>query len=170
MTKQKMVAAVAALLLLLSGCIGGNTPATVDPAKYREVFQDNWQYRYLNDEEQECYGALYTALTDTVDRDETVTITDATGVAREHPGIRIKLPHPITEQENVTRLYNAFFRDNPQFFYVGGAYGLEGYRQNGQSYYHTLVLAYTVPAAQRNQAIARLNAAVEQLKIGRAHV
>lgn len=170
MIKRRLLPLIATLALLssLCGCFILPQPVTPpSPTKYRYEFLNNWQYRYLSQEERDCYGSIYTALTDEVAVDETVTIGDDKSIAQQHPGIQIRLPHPVQSQEDMARLYNAFFRDNPHFFYVSNTYGMLGYSIKEQTYYDTLVLAYTIPAAQRTEAIAHLETAVTSLLTGR---
>lgn len=172
MNKRTILACLTAFVLLLSGCgqvllpppdSSSSAPATpeVDHEKYRAAYEDNWQFRYLSAEMQARYGAVYTVLSDSFSTDETVTVGTV-----EQIGVRVPLPTPLTSQEEVTVLYNAFFRDNPQFFYVGSSYGLEGYKQDGNSYFDTLVLGYSMDAATRATARKALTDTATQLVAG----
>lgn len=172
MKKLKYIACITAFALLLGGCDLGqflptasNAPATSTPApetveydKYLDEYRDNWQYRYLSKPHQARYGAIYTVLTDSFAADDTVTVGTQT-----QTGVRIPLPTPLSSQEEATDLYNAFFRDNPQFFYIGSSYGLEGYMQDEIACYDTLLLVYTMDAATRATAREQLNTVATQL-------
>lgn len=172
-TSIRIFCIAAAMLLLLTGCSltsfsepGTKTVAT-DSSKYITAFENNWQYHYLDSQAKECYGTLYTVLTDTVDRDSQVTVADNNGQKKTRIGVKVSLPHPIRDQKEATVLYNAFFRDNPQFFYVDSVYSLEGYMRNGEALYDTLVLVYTMPADERQTALQKAEEALDSMRKGR---
>ncbi len=146
------------LLLSMAGCQFSLRPAAVPWDKYEDEFRDNWQYRYLSAEEKACYGTIYTVLTDGFVKDHTVTIEDG-----KTNGVAVPLPHPLHNREEAGRLYNAFFRDNPQFFYVSNHYGLNGYKSETQTHYDTLLLTFTMDAARRESATRELREAAAAL-------
>ncbi len=160
------------VLLSAAGCQMPRSPADSSPVsvltekidwdKYEAAYRDNWQYRYLSSAEKDCYGAIYTVLTDRFSQDATVSI-QADGEDKEYIGASVTLPHPLHSQEEAQRLYNAFFRDNPQFFYVSNRYGLEGYAQQGTPCYDTLLLVYTMNRDDRQKATKRLEEAAENI-------
>lgn len=163
---------LAVAMLLLTGCNpslfsvrSGKMPA-VDSSKYITAYENNWQYQYLTSQAKECYGALYTVLTDTVGTDSQVTVADSDGRKKAHNGVKVPLPHPIRTQKEATDLYNAFFRDNPQFFYVDSVYSLEGYKHNGEALYDTLVLVYTMPADKRKESVQQAKEALSDMLKG----
>ncbi len=166
MTIRKIAAWIGTLSLLLS-CAGCALPERLlgipDPEKYQTAFESNPQYSTLSDEEKRCYGSLYTALTDNVHKDETVLIRDTDGTDLPFLGTEVRLPHPMQTKEEIDRLYNAFFRDNPQFFYVRHIYGMKGYSLQDETYYDTLILTYTDNAAWRTQAAQALETAVNTI-------
>ncbi len=168
MRRRRLLALLTAGLLLLGGCdLSGLLPGSsnssqrVDFGKYRQAYENNWQYRHLDTVTQLNYGAIYTVLTDTVETDSLVTVG-----GEEHIGVRVSLPHPLKNREEAATLYNAFFRDNPAFFYVGSTYGLEGYMREDTAYYDTLVLMYTMDAAQREQAFAAIRQVLKEIESG----
>ncbi len=178
MYKIKLIACLTALILLLGGCRFiepfikqptepvSSTPVenvTVDADKYLDEFRNNWQYTYLNQRIQSCYGAMYTVLTDGFATDDTVCITEENGQQSQYIGVNIPLPMPLHSQEEAAQLYNAFFRDNPHFFYISGLYGLEGYMKEDQPYYDTLVLVYTMSTTERATAIKQMNTEVNKI-------
>ena len=166
MKKYQFCALLSALALCigLCGCIPLPSIVTPpSPTKYLNEFADNWQYRYLTQEERACYGSIYTALTDGMDTDETVSITDSDEEPKTDIGIQIKLPHTVQSTEDMTRLFNAFFRDNPHFFYISNNFRMQGYSTSEGTYYDTLVLAYTMTTAQRKEAAAQLETAIDTL-------
>ena len=135
-----------------------------DPNTYINEFKDNRQYATLDSRLQECYGTLYTALTDGFDTDDTVTIADA-GESTSI-GIAVELPIELSSEKDPQTLYTAFFYDNPQFFYINNTYGLEGYEADGRSHYNKLVFTYTMNADARKDAKAELDKAVETILQG----
>ena len=162
MQRKWLAAVTSAVLLLLGGCefslpLPPQQP-TVDADKYITAYENNWQYRYLDSEDQARYGAMYTVLTDNFAADETVVVSD-----KEQIGVRIPLPYPLTTQEEAQELYNAFFRDNPRFFYIDNAYGLEGYMQDDIPQYDTLTLVYTMDAATRRTAMDALDKKTDEI-------
>ncbi len=149
---------------LLSSLIPSAQPSDIaDPNVYINEFKDNWQYRELDSRLQECYGTLYTALTDGFDTDDTVTIADTDSASI---GIAVELPNELSGESDAQTLYTAFFYDNPQFFYINNTYGLEGYEADGTSRYNKLVFTYTMDADTRKVAKAKLDTAVETILLG----
>ena len=174
MILRKMTTAllVSGVLLSAAGCQLPSRPADEAPVsvgsdkieehKYLSAYRNNWQYRYLSSNEKDCYGAIFTVLTDQFEQDVSVSIED-NGTTKEYTGVSIALPHPLHSQEDAQRLYNAFFRDNPQFFYVGNRYGLEGYVEKDIPHYDTLLLVYTMNATDRRKATERLEEAAQNV-------
>lgn len=160
MYKRKLAAGLAAIALLLGGCRIPALPTQtrVDADKYISQYEENWQYRLLSQADKDRYGAIYTVLTDRFTEDEAVTIAGNTC-----NGVRVALPTPLSTQAEAEILYNAFFRDNPQFFYVGGSYEMEGYLLGDTPCYDTLVLAYTMDAPNRTAAKTALEKAVKAI-------
>lgn len=160
------------ILMGMSGCSVLNSliPSTqshniADPNTYINEFKDNWQYGELDRRLQECYGTLYTALTDGFATDSTVTISESSS-GKASIGITVELPNDLADESDSRKLYTAFFYDNPQFFYVNNTYGLEGYEADSQSYYNKLVFTYTMDADTRKAAKAQLDKAVETILQG----
>lgn len=155
--------AAADLRTLLSGLLSGGKTAP-DPTAYLSAFEDSWAYREMNDRLRACYGSLYTALTDTFAKDEQVTVEENDV---PQPGIRITLPYTLSSKEEAQQLYAGFFRDNPQFFYVGNLFGLTGYEKDGAPHYDTLVLRYWMDADTRQTARQTMERAVDRILSGR---
>lgn len=162
MRVKKLLSAllVGGLLLSAMGCHLPSLPASVQWNKYESEFRNQWQYRYLSVDEKACYGAIYTALTDGFKQDETVTIEDT---AEAEYGVSIPLPQPLQDKQQASRVYNAFFRDNPRFFYVSNRYGLNGRLAGGEPRYDTLLLTFTMDAAARQTAAKKLDEAADTL-------
>lgn len=168
---RKLIACLAAcgILLLGGGCsvisslIPTNKQAdAADPDTYKAEFKNNWLYGELDSKLQDCYGSLYTALTDGFEEDAEVTISDKKSI-----GIAVILPHDLTDESEYQKLYTAFSYDNPQFFYVHNTYGLEGYEIDGIPYYNKMVFTYTMDADTRKKAKDRLDRAVQEILSGR---
>lgn len=161
-------AVILAILLSYAGCaLPKQLFLGPDPDKYLSAFANNPQYSSLTDDEKQCYGSIYTTLTDNAHKDETVSIRDTDGTDLPFFGTEVRLPHPMKSKEDIDHLYNAFFRDNPQFFYVRHIYGMKGYSLQGETYYDTLILTYTDNADTRSKAGKELEAAVDDLLAGR---
>lgn len=156
--------ALCAALLFCIGCSPlhslHNRPKAADPTRYLAAFQNHWRYRLLDEDMQQCYGSIYTVLTEQFAVDETVTTAED---GAQHPGATVHLPVSLSSTKQALALYDAFFYDNPEFFYVGSVISLEGYKLEEESRYNTLLLTYTMDAPARAQARAQLTAATEQI-------
>lgn len=163
----KRIAVLCALVLLLGGCslpIPNNKAEKPietyeDPAKYIHEFRDNMQYQQLSDNEQHAYGQIYTALRDHATTDSTISLGDG----KTCPGIRIPLSDVRFTREQISRLFETFFQDNPRFFYLDRTYSLEGYEHNGTTVYDTLLLQFTMTCEQRIQATKELEQTVSAI-------
>ncbi len=169
---RKLIACILVLILLFSTCgcsalsaLFSNVPQepVADPDVYLQEFKNNRLYNALDNDLQQCYGTLYTALTDNFDKDNTVSLSAEGETKKSSNGITITLPHGLKNAEESKTLYNAFVCDNPHFFYLNNAYGLEGYEQGGVAKYNKLVLTYTMDAETRNTAKERLANATETI-------
>ncbi len=170
---RKIVAclAICSMLLFCGGCsvlssltalLPSNRETPPDPDAYKVEFQDNWLYNELDSKLQACYGSIYTALTDGFDEDAEVKIGDDVAL-----GLSALMPHALTKESDYQRLHTAFFYDNPQFFYLYNYYGLEGYEQDGISYYNRMSFHYMMDAAERKAAKEKLDLAVNTILNGR---
>ena len=79
-----------------------------------------------------------------------------------YTGLKIDLPQPIHTREEAQELFNAFTRDNPQFFFIANLYSYEGYRSGGTDYYNTFCLVYSMNAAERAAATEKLETLLSQ--------
>ncbi|MBE6806597.1 MAG: hypothetical protein E7527_01090 [Ruminococcaceae bacterium] len=172
MHKRLLTFALSISLLLLSGCsfflpleMEQTEANRIDPKKYIEEFQDKWQYRTLTDDGKELYGMLYTAVKDAEEQNATVSYTNEQGKKEQHPGVRITFPDTVLTAEQFSALFESFFRDNPQFFYVSRTYHLEGQsiKTESEPYYDTLLIEFSLPLNQRTDAIRQLEATVASL-------
>ncbi len=133
-----------------------------DPYTYNEVFENYACYRLLDERLQACYGSLYTALTERFDTDEIITIHSDKEI-NEHIGIRIPLPQTLASKDEAQRLYDAFFRDNPQFFYISNVYSLEGYLDEAIPRYNQINLLYTMDLQKRTDALIGLESVISSI-------
>lgn len=134
-----------------------------DPETYIQEFKNNRLYSLLDKDLEQCYGTLYTALTDGFDKDDTVNLSSGENDKITTIGIAVKLPCNLNNITEIKTLYNAFAYDNPHFFYLSNSYGLEGYEQDGTAQYDTLILSYTMDAATRKEAKAKLNDTIDSI-------
>lgn len=156
MKRWKLAVLSLCCVMLFTGCqpittlLSQLTYDTQDAYKYQTEYVQNEQYNLLSAKEKEYYGLIYTTITEQYTEDTYVTFPDDQGGNTEAPGVRITLPGAKLSDEGIARIYEAFFADNPQFFYLDRTYSMEG-RQSlgGESYYNTLLLRYTQPAEQR---------------------
>lgn len=131
---------------------------------YQAEFKDRWQYSTLTEDEKIFYGSLYTAVKDTAEQDVYVTYTDEQQQTVEIPGVRIEMPSVTLTHERIVYLYEAFFDDNPQFFYLDRTYSLEGRKKtDGTTYYNTLILRYAMPAAERRETAQQLQSVTQSI-------
>lgn len=173
MLKRLLAALGCAACIALAGCSfiwpdtgssqTGSDTFSVPAGQLRE-YQDKWCYQRLDGRLQKAYSAVYAAVVQGFSEDESVTITDTDkGEKREFQGVQIALPEPLLGEEEAKKLYAAFTRDNPQFFFIGNVYGFDGHQAGGTSRFTIFKLTYIMDAAQRRQARAELNAAAAQL-------
>lgn len=165
MRKIQMAAWPIVCALLLGSCqlpyVSDLIPSTneYDADKYLSEYEDRWQYQQLSHDEQQYYGCLYTAIQETKNTDSYVEIDGQT-----QPGVRVELPDAQLDNDDITRLYEAFFTDNPQFFYLDRTYSMEGSKSlSGETYYNTLILQYTMSTKKRIQKERELNAVVDEI-------
>lgn len=167
MKKQKYTALLCAILLTLSGCAAPSSPAplpdsdavVVDTVKYQDVYSDYVLYQQLSATEKVYYGMIYTAVRDHLSTETTIQSADGQSVN----GIRISLANARLTAEETSRLFESFYLDNPEFFFIDRTYSLAGQQINNQNVYDTLILQYTMNAEQRITATQQLNSAVERL-------
>ena len=169
MKKQNRLALILACLLFLSGCqylptIQLSTPADVyDNDQYLAEYKGKWQYSLLNQEYKSYYGSLYTAVTETVKTDALIALSDEES-AEQVPGVRVHFPNAELTREQIISVYEAFFRDNPQFFYLDRTYQLEGHSNSKQgTTYNTIVLRYFMNLNQRIAFSAQLEGIVNEI-------
>lgn len=169
MKTHKLSAVFCALVLLLSGCSflshfkeESKKESYADGDKYLSEFEHCIQYQSLNKQEKLGYRQLYTAVKDAIYTD--AVIKDDKGYS--HPGLRIPLDVSL-DQEGMSRLYEAFLRDHPRFFFMARTYSLEGYQSEGKTVYNTLVLRFTMSQDQRKTALTRLDDAVDKFLANR---
>ena len=67
------------------------------------------------------------------------------------------------DNRDVALLFEAVFRDNPQFFYLNREYRIEGRTVDDQTYYDTIILQYIFPLEQRQSAIDKFETALTEL-------
>jgi len=159
------------LLLVLGGCDLSNLSPSPeeelplrDPNQYINEFQEAWQYSTLTNEEKVYYGHLYTAVKESEDQDALVTVTDPSGTPRTFAGVRVSMPGAALTKERMTAIFEAFFRDNPHFFYLSRTYHLEGHTPSEEATrYDTLILEFMMPLEQRRTAIQQLEQVVQPL-------
>lgn len=160
----KICAVVCAVILFLSGC-SWTQPArlhsspTIDGTKYLERFNQNGQYQQLSEQEQFYYGIIYTSVVDSLSKE--TSITDANG--QQRPGLRVSFEDSHLSQEQISRLFEAFYLDNPSFFFLDRTCSLEGREINKTQVYDTLVLQYTMNASERIEADKQLKQAKQNI-------
>lgn len=163
MKKLSFIALVCFIILVFSGCswplITSESIPTVDGNKYLAVFENHLQYQQLSAAEKSCYGMVYTSVYDQLSTDTWIQDEDG----RSLLGLRIRLNTTQLSKEQISRLFEAFYLDNPDFFFIDRTYSLEGRVVNGTQVYDTLLLRYTMDAAQRTAAIAALEQTVNNI-------
>ncbi|MBE6792405.1 MAG: hypothetical protein E7534_02755 [Ruminococcaceae bacterium] len=166
---KHLILSIALCLCMLAGCVPAEpTPNPPDaPALqvYREQYASRRGFLSLSAAQQQNYDALFTAVTEQTDSDTFITI-DQSG--RQTLGLRVTLPAPLTQAEEIATLFAAFLGDNPAFFYIDNTYTYEGYRVGDAYRYNALCLSFTMNAAERKTAQAQIDAALATLTAGAA--
>ena len=167
MKTLKYIALCCAILLTLSSCAAPSSPASpsdsdavvVDTVKYQDVYNNYVLYQQLSATEKVYYGMIYTAVRDHLSTETTIENAEGRSVS----GIRISLANARLSAEETSRLFESFYLDNPEFFFIDRTYSLAGQQINNQNVYDTLILQYTMNAEQRSAATQQLNTAVQRL-------
>ena len=149
--KQRVASGLALLtaLFCLAGCAQWDIYVAPEPSyAYAEEYRDAWQYRQLDERLQIAYACVYETVANAVEVDGELTV---------------KLARPLYSKGEATELYNAFTRDNPQFFCIGNTYRCEGVTRGENHYYDTLILSWTMTASEQADAEAALAQAVAEL-------
>ncbi len=161
---MKRLFCVLLCVVLFSGCTlpQPTTPTHphTSPTDTRPVHNDAWAYDCLSAAQQENYDAVYTAVADGFATDSVVTLSHHGEQGEEvndtSAGIAVTLPHPLSTQEEVSQLYDAFMQDNPAFFHVGSVYGYTGRQHGDEQRFTALNLTYTMTAEERVKAREQL--------------
>ncbi len=153
---KRIVLCLLAVVVLLVGCTRlpadeGDASPTPDPPPY----EAHWAYSCLSAEQQRNYGAVYVAVSDGFDTDSYVTVSSDEDTATL-PGICVTLPVPLSKEDELRELYDAFMQDNPGFFHIGTVYGYDGRQQGEERSLTALKLTYTMTAVERLSARAAL--------------
>ena len=167
MKTRKIAVLLCVMTLCITGCSlptpKGKTETTkqetfADELKYYDEYKDHLQYQYLNQDQQHCYGLLYTTVRDAIDTD--ATIEDDNGDSE--PGVRVVMDVSL-EKNEMSDLYEAFMMDNPQFFFLDRVYSLEGHEKDGEAIYDTLLIRFTSGLKKRQKAIQTLDGTVDEI-------
>lgn len=166
MKRIKWIAPILGLFLLLNGCAfviptdkSLSEETYWDGGKYLSEFSAHLQYQQLSDAEKNGYGQLFTAVYDNLEKD--TTITDINGTKRL--GLRVALRDASMTKAQMAHLFEAFFRDNPQFIHLDRTYSLEGQENNGKQLYNAFVLQFTMDAEQRVESIGKMERAIRDI-------
>lgn len=170
MRKIRILAPIIALLLVLTGCQQLLTSVnaylyadTYISDKYSEEYRDNWQYKQLTAQQKEYYGSIYTAILDTVNTDIQVEFKNENSDMETVDGVRVRFKNAKMDSDELALLFEAIFRDNPQFFYLNREYRIEGNTVNGETYYDTIILQFLFPLEQRLTAIDEFETALSKM-------
>ena len=163
MKTLRFIMLVCVIALIFSGCSPQpptpNVVPSVDGSKHLSVYEDYLQYQQLSSLEKSYYGVVYTSICDQLDTD--TWIQDENGNLM--PGLRIPLGNVQLSMAQIARLFEAFYLDNPHFFFIDRTYSLEGREVNKIQVYDTLLLRYTMDASQRTVAMKALEDAVKNI-------
>lgn len=163
----RITALLLSLCLLLTACnlitapdITAPVSGTVLRPELASHYSDRWCYRHLDDAQKQNYAAVYQAVYDSQFAVSTVRIAvDGTETVRS--GIAVDLPHPPDDPKEIYRLYDAFTRDHPQFFFIGNLYGYEG---SGKL--SVIKLTYTMDMHSRKIACDELSGTLQAFLLG----
>lgn len=170
MKHMKWIALLSAFMLILSGCTWTNNTSKEKSTEenyysydlYTDEFAHRLQYQQLSPTEQHCYGEVYTAVQKSAKADSFVTDSDG----NTRPGIRVPLSQSVLSEEQISRIFEAFFRDNPQFFFLDRTYSISGEQTETDIIYNVFLLQYTMDTKQRSEAIDQLNKSVATMLTG----
>lgn len=124
---------------------------------YASEYTHLWQYKLLPDELKAHYGHIYTVIKDSLSEETFVTLSNEGGQNVQKHGIRVSIPQAKMTRADVISVFEAFYDDHPQFFFIDRAYSMEGHQElNGDVYYDTLILEYTHSAQQRTEGLREL--------------
>jgi hypothetical protein len=175
--RKRLIALLTGAMVFCGGCsvffpaAPADTPPTpAGESPYLAEFRDNWCYDRLTQPLRQCYAALYDAVRQAVNTDSVVTVSQANTdepldrAQMTFPGVRVALPVHVDNERDAKRLYEAFTWDNPQFYFLSNDYYYEGYRneKTGELVCRSLCLAFTMSAAERRVAGARLEQALDE--------
>ena len=170
MKKIRILAPIIALLLVLTGCQQLLTSVneylyadTYISDKYSEEYRDNWQYKQLTAQQKEYYGSIYTAILDTVNTDIQVEFKNENSDMETVYGVRVRFKNAKMDSDELALLFEAIFRDNPQFFYLNREYRIEGNTVNGETHYDTIILQFLFPLEKRLTAIDEFETALSKI-------
>ena len=114
---MKRLISLLAIVCLCVGLVGCALPFVphFESEKYLEEFQNNWCYQALGEDLRADYGDLYTAVTDGMRTDETVTVSGEKPVTGN--GVAVTLSHPLMTQEEPP-VYGVYQRQSAVFLFV----------------------------------------------------
>ncbi len=160
---KRILILLVSIVLIFSACAPAvslpQPPSEDRTQQLLPLFSEAWGYCCLDEQQQNDYAALYTAVYDGMATETYVTTADDERVL----GLSVTLPSPLSEEEQATQLYQAFFQDNPQFFHLGAKYSFDGRQWGEKKLFTTLTLTYTMSAEQRVLAAKQLETAVTTL-------
>ncbi len=163
MKTLSFVALMCVISLMFSGCSwqpsAPPTAPTVDGSKYLDIYDDYLQYQQLTATEKSYYGFIYTSVYDQLATE--TWIQDENG--KSQPGLRISIKNANLSMKEIAHLFEAFYLDNPNFFFIDRTYSLEGREANGTQVYDTLILRYTMDVAQRTAAASVFQQSVQDI-------
>ena len=163
MKTLSFVALMCVISLMFSGCSwqpsAPSIAPTVDGSKYLDIYDDYLQYQQLTATEKSYYGFIYTSVYDQLATE--TWIQDENG--KSQPGLRISIKNANLSMKEIAHLFEAFYLDNPNFFFIDRTYSLEGREVNGTQVYDTLILRYTMDVAQRTAAASVFQQSVQDI-------
>lgn len=141
--------------------------AAAAPLPYDEAIKEGrYYYQALSPEQQENYDALYNAIceTDAFDTDVSDFFSDEQD--GQIVGVKVLLPYPLLDKDQLDVLYHAVLDDHPDIFYViSFAYKYIILPDNSVRYTQ-MVLRYFLNAEQRAAARQEIALAVSELTQG----
>lgn len=164
MKTLRLISLVCATALALSGCalmqtVPSQNSSTIDGTKYQSTFDKYLQYQQLSSIEQSYYGVIYTSVRDNLAVETHIPDEDGETI----PGLRISFTDAQLSMTQIARVFEAFYLDNPDLFFIDRTYTLEGREAANAQVYDTLLLRYTMNAAQRTTAIEAMTAATNNI-------
>ncbi len=148
-----------ALLSILIAFVGISVSPVMPDDKYADEYKESHYYSELSHAQQANYAAIYNAVVDGFDKNETIEYNNGSLTV----GINISFPIQLNTYKEAKEIFTAFWRDNPQFFFVDNRYVIRYFTLFGRQIYNGISIFYSMDAAERARADRALDRVVNSI-------